>query len=96
MEQSELESAETGSVWSGVVGPVMRPVTLAARWGVSVEDVDAMVVDGRLLALTTADGAVVFPVFQFDAELKPIGPASLVVEMSDQDTQSARKTVADA
>lgn len=55
-----------GSRLTVAVGLCLTPHSIGRALGLSADDVAALIDGYRLLALTTADGHVVFPAFQLD------------------------------
>lgn len=54
-----------------IVGPVYRQASLAKACGVTRQAVNDWVRNRRVLSLTTSDGVVLIPAFQFDRLLRP-------------------------
>jgi hypothetical protein len=59
--------------WRALLGPLLDRVEVQQRLGLGAADVRTMEAGGRLLALPTESGDVVFPAFQFgpDGKVEP-------------------------
>ncbi len=74
LQQAELlatsfmtEEGTPGAIWSREVGPFVTSATLARRLRITPEEVEQRVGRSELLALPTADGHILFPLFQLRA-----------------------------
>jgi hypothetical protein len=70
--QHLLKTLPKTSKWSDVLGPVYTGSSLAAAMGVSRQTISERAKKRNLVSLPTADSHVLYPSFQFDADLQPI------------------------
>lgn|GEM_PF-777750 len=74
----------TPSKFARQIGPVYRQAALAKLWGCSRQAVFDKIAKRKLLALTTSDGVVLVPAFQFDTKLRPLkGLDSILARLND-------------
>ncbi|WP_136709741.1 type ISP restriction/modification enzyme [Agromyces sp. H66] len=67
--------------WNELIGPFLARNDVARWINFSAKELDEAAQRGEMLALTTADGVVVYPRFQFDSEGRPLPRLSEVVSV---------------
>lgn len=72
---------DDGAAWSAAVGPVYTTDTLRHWLGVTRQAVAARAERGTILRLTTDEGDMVYPAFQFDPAKRPLPGLSQVLKV---------------
>jgi hypothetical protein len=74
--------AERGDPWPKLLGPLLRAEDVRELVGLtSLEELDELVRQWRILALPTRRGGVVYPAFQFDDDGQPFSAIAEVIEI---------------
>lgn len=78
----ESRRGESLAVWQAFLGQFLSKSEVQELIGAeTASEVDALVEDGRLLALPTHEGDVVYPAFQFRADGTPYPTIGRVIEI---------------
>jgi hypothetical protein len=87
MSTSPPDNEQAGSVWDTRVGPYYDELGVQTVTGLTDTELAAQIASNRVLAVTTGDASLLFPVFQFGphGELLPALPkiAALLDPISD-------------
>ncbi|HEY7036897.1 MAG TPA: hypothetical protein VH482_36550 [Thermomicrobiales bacterium] len=74
--------AERGDPWPEFLGPLLHAEEVRELVGLaSLDDLDELVQQWRILALPTRPGGVVYPAFQFDDDGQPYPTIAEVIEL---------------
>jgi hypothetical protein len=74
--------AERGDPWPKLLGPLLHAEDVRELVGLSsLEELDELVRQWRILALPTRQGGVVYPAFQFDDDGQPFPTIAEVIEI---------------